>query len=177
LDRELKECRLALAFLSSAELDKPRVTEEAMGYVLYSTVFLFLAITTGRHEPHLISTVLTILPALILTRHLWLHRLPFTLPSVNIPGSNYLYSRLPSTFAGDVESGFSSSAFDLSGNITAGDSRAGLDDAGKREIQKIMKNKKVNFDEARRIYTEGRFAKNNIGPDGRPRDPKFVSFS
>jgi hypothetical protein len=58
-----------------------------------------------------------------------------------------------------------------------GDSRAGLDVASKREIQKIMKNKRVGFDEARRIYTEGRFAKNNIGPDGRPRDPKFVSFS
>lgn len=40
-----------------------------------------------------------------------------------------------------------------------------------------MKQRKVGFDEARRIYTEQRFAKNNIGPDGRPRDPKFVSFS
>ncbi len=40
-----------------------------------------------------------------------------------------------------------------------------------------MKSRRVNFDEARRIYTEGRFAKNGIGPDGRPRDPKFVSFS
>lgn len=40
-----------------------------------------------------------------------------------------------------------------------------------------MKNKKVGFDQARRIYTEQRFAKNNIGPDGMPRDPKFVSFS
>lgn len=40
-----------------------------------------------------------------------------------------------------------------------------------------MKKRKVGFDEARRIYTEGRFAKNNIGPDGLPRDPKFVSFS
>ncbi len=151
-----------------------------MGYILYSTVFLFLVITTGNCPtlpPHSKPSVLTYLPALILTRHLWFHRLPFTLPSVHIPGSNYLYSRLPSTFTGDIESGFSSSAFDLSGNVAAGDSRAGLDDASKREIQKIMKNKKVNFDEARRIYTEGRFAKNNIGPDGRPRDPKFVSFS
>jgi hypothetical protein len=40
-----------------------------------------------------------------------------------------------------------------------------------------MKSRKVDFDEARRIYTEQRFASNNIGPDGRPRDPKFVSFS
>ncbi len=95
----------------------------------------------------------------------------------SFPGSSYLYSRLPSTFSSDIESGFSSSAFDLSANVAAGDSRAGLDDASKREIQKIMKSRRVNFDEARRIYTEGRFAKNGIGPDGRPRDPKFVSFS
>ncbi|EKV12093.1 hypothetical protein PDIG_47080 [Penicillium digitatum PHI26] len=40
-----------------------------------------------------------------------------------------------------------------------------------------MKSQKVNFDEARRIYTEQRFANNNIGPDGQPRDPKFISFS
>jgi hypothetical protein len=95
----------------------------------------------------------------------------------SFPGSSYLYSRLPSSFAADIESGLSSSAFDLSGNVSAGDSRAGLDNASKREIQKIMKTRRVNFDEARRIYTEGRFAKNNIGPDGLPRDPKFVSFS
>jgi hypothetical protein len=95
----------------------------------------------------------------------------------SFPGSSFLYTRLPSSFAADIESGLSSSAFDLSGNVSAGDSRAGLDNSSKREIQKIMKNRRVNFDEARRIYTEGRFAKNNIGPDGLPRDPKFVSFS
>lgn len=126
-----------------------------MGYLLYSTVFGLLVLTT----------------ALYLTRSLWLHRMP------SLPGSSFLYSRLPSSFAADIENGLSSSAFDLSGNVSGGDSRAGLDDSSKREIQKIMKNRRVNFDEARRIYTEGRFAKNNIGPDGRPRDPKFVSFS
>lgn len=96
---------------------------------------------------------------------------------MSFPGSSFLYARLPSTFAGDVEAGFSSSDFDLSGNVADGDRRAGLEDASKKEIQKIMRKKRVNFDEARRIYTEGRFAKNNIGPDGLPRDPKFVSFS
>ena len=35
----------------------------------------------------------------------------------------------------------------------------------------------VDFDEARRIYMQDRFSKNGIAPDGRPRDPKFVSFS
>lgn len=99
-----------------------------------------------------------------------------SLPS-SFPGSSYLYSRLPTSFSADIESGFSSSAFDLSANVADGDSRSGLDVDSKREIQKIMKNRRVNFDEARRIFTEGRFAKNGIGPDGRPRDPKFVSFS
>lgn len=130
-----------------------------MSYLLYSTVFVFLVFST----------------AAFFTRSHWLPHVRSRLPS--IPGSQYLYSRLPSTFAGDIEAGLSSSAFDLSGNVASGDSRAGLDDASKREIQKIMKNRRVNFDEARRIYTEGRFAKNGIGPDGRPRDPKFVSFS
>lgn len=71
----------------------------------------------------------------------------------------------------------SSSQFDITANVADGDTRAGLDQAAKQEIQKIMRAQKVNFDEARRIYTEQRFARNNIGPDGRPRDPKFVSFS
>lgn len=71
----------------------------------------------------------------------------------------------------------SSSQFDISANVADGDTRAGLDQAAKREIQRIMKTRRVSFDEARRIYTEQRFARNNIGPDGRPRDPKFVSFS
>jgi hypothetical protein len=76
-----------------------------------------------------------------------------------------------------MEAGLSSSDFDLSANVSGGDTRAGLDQRGKREVLKIMKSRRVDFDEARRLYTEQRFAKNNIGPDGRPRDPKFVSFS
>ncbi|KAG0648493.1 non sense mediated decay [Hyphodiscus hymeniophilus] len=115
--------------------------------------------------------------AAFITRSYWLPSLRARMPSVEIPGSSYLYSRLPATFAGDIEAGLSSSAFDLSGNVAGGDSRAGLDDASKKEIQKIMRNQRVGFDEARRIYIEGRFAKNGIAPDGRPRDPKFVSFS
>ncbi|KAI9797734.1 MAG: hypothetical protein M1835_006906 [Candelina submexicana] len=103
-----------------------------------------------------------------MTRRRWVHFLP-------VP--DYVYQRLPTTFAGDVEAGFSSNAFDLSSNVSSGDSRAGLDEQGKREVQKIMRSRKVGFDEARRMFTEQRFAKHNIGPDGRPRDPKFVSFS
>jgi len=94
-----------------------------------------------------------------------------------VPIPDYIYTRLPSSFANDIESGFTSSDFDLRANLAAGDSRAGLDQQAKGEVQKIMKNRRVGFDEARRIYTEGRFARNNIGPDGMPRDPKFVSFA
>ncbi|KAI9748917.1 MAG: hypothetical protein M1815_002877 [Lichina confinis] len=123
-----------------------------MRYFLYTLSFLSLVLAT----------------ALYLTRARWLSRIP-------IP--DYVYSHLPSSFAGDMEAGFSSSAFDLSGNVAEGDSRAGLDATAKREVQRIMRNRRVGFDEARRIYTEQRFAKNNIGADGLPRDPKFVSFS
>jgi hypothetical protein len=42
---------------------------------------------------------------------------------------------------------------------------------------RIMKRRGVDFDEARRIFMQDRFKKNNIGADGIPRDPKFVSFS
>ena len=70
-----------------------------------------------------------------------------------------------------------SSNFDLSSNIEAGDSRGGLDEGGKREVQRIMKTRGLTFDEARRHVVQERFKKAGIGPDGRPRDPKFVSFS
>lgn len=106
--------------------------------------------------------------ALYVTRDRWLDYIPI---------SDYIYSRLPSSFSGDIEEGLTSDDFDLAGNVAAGDERAGLDQRGKQEVRRIMRSKKVDFDEARRIYTERRFAKNNIGPDGRPRDPKFVSFS
>ena len=117
---------------------------------------------------NVIITSANLIPALYLTRDRWNHLIP-------IP--DYIYTRLPSSFTNDIESGFTSTDFDLSTNVAAGDSRAGLDQQAKREVQKIMKSRRVGFDEARKIYTEARFAKNNIGPDGLPRDPKFVSFS
>ncbi|KAJ5570363.1 UPF0357 protein [Penicillium hispanicum] len=105
---------------------------------------------------------------LYITRSRWLPLLP-------VP--DYIYDRLPSSFAADLEAGLSSSQFDLAANIADGDTRTGLDQRAKQEVRNIMRSRKVGFDEARRIYTEQRFARNNIGPDGRPRDPKFVSFS
>ncbi|GAW11128.1 hypothetical protein ANO14919_004700 [Xylariales sp. No.14919] len=124
-------------------------------YLLYGLTFMVLVFGT----------------VLYLTRNSWLHLLP------DLPGSSYLYSRLPSSFSGDIEAGLSSSTFDLGANVDSGDSRGGLDDAAKTEILKIMKKRRLRFDEARRVYMEQRFSANGIGPDGRPRDPKFVSFS
>ncbi|KAI8267796.1 UPF0357 protein [Colletotrichum sp. SAR 10_98] len=128
-----------------------------MSYLLYSVSFFALVIAT----------------VLYLTRTHWK---PF-LPNLPIPGRDYIYSRLPSTFTGDMEAGLSSSTFDLSGNVESGDSRAGLDDRSKAEILKIMKKRRMRFDEARRVYMENRFKANGIGPDGRPLDPKAVTFS
>lgn len=139
-----------------------------MAYILYSLTFLVLLTATGlspNHPCH--NVILTVLVAYF-TRHYWIHRLPIPEP---------IYTRLPTSFRDDIEAGLSSSAFDLSANLEAGDSRQGLDDAGKREVQRIMKRRGVDFDEARRLYMQDRFKKNNIGPDGLPRDPKFVSFS
>ncbi|KAI3337401.1 hypothetical protein HD806DRAFT_38497 [Xylariaceae sp. AK1471] len=129
-------------------------------YLLYTLTFLVLVSGT----------------ALYLTRNSWLH----LLPNVNIrllQFSSSPYSRLSSSFSGDIEAGLSSNTFDLGANVDSGDSRAGLDDAAKTEILKIMKKRRLRFDEARRVYMEERFSANGIGPDGRPRDPKFVSFS
>lgn len=92
-----------------------------------------------------------------------------------IPGP--LYTRLPNSFRDDIEAGLTSSAFDLSANVESGDSRQGLDGAAKKEVQRIMKRRGVDFDEARRLYMQERFKRENIGADGIPRDPKFVSFS
>lgn len=89
----------------------------------------------------------------------------------------HLYERLPSGFAGDVEAGLTSTNFDLGPNIEDGDTREGLNKQAKREIRKIMRRQNIGFDQARQVYMEQRFARNNISRDGRPKDPKFVSFS
>ncbi|KAI1777864.1 protein precursor [Hypoxylon cercidicola] len=123
-----------------------------MPYLLYSITFL--VIITGT--------------ALYLTRSHWLRL---------VPGRTHVYSHLPGSFAGDMEAGLSSSTFDLGANVDGGDGRAGLDDDAKRQILAIMKKRRLPFDDARRAYMEQRFSANGIAADGRPKDPKFVSFS
>jgi hypothetical protein len=128
-----------------------------MAYILYSVSLFFIVLVT----------------VAFFTRAHWRH----LIPDIHLPGAGYIYSRLPNSFTGDIEAGLSSNAFDLSGNVEAGDSRRGLDDAAKKEILKIMKKRRMNFDQARKAYMESRFQANGIGADGRPTDPKFVSFS
>lgn len=136
-----------------------------MAYLLYGLVFITVVLGT----------------ALYLTRARWVPPFQETIYQIQdrLPGRNFIYSRLPTsnTFTGDIEAGLSSSTFDLSGNVDGNDSRAGLDDVAKREILLIMKRRRLKFDEARRVYMEQRFSANGIGADGRPKDPKFVSFS
>jgi len=134
-----------------------------MAYMLYSVLFVSIALATF----------------LYFTRARWTPYLPERAQDIlsRLNPSNFAYSRLPSSFMGDVEGGFTSSNFDLSSNIVAGDSRGGLDQTAKREVQRLMKIRGINFDEARRVYMEQRFKKNGIGADGIPKDPKFVSFS
>jgi hypothetical protein len=94
-----------------------------------------------------------------------------------VPTPSYLYTRLPTSFRGDVEAGLHSTAFDMTGNIEGEDGRGGLDEHGKREVLRIMKRRGLGFDEARRVFMEQNFKKAGISADGVPRDPKFVSFS
>ncbi|KAF2158183.1 hypothetical protein K461DRAFT_318164 [Myriangium duriaei CBS 260.36] len=144
-----------------------------MGYFYYSLTFFFLLAAT----------------VLYFTRAMWLPHAP-PIPYITAPGPvpdaiyNLLhrpawqstrYQPVP-TFQDDVEAGLSSSSFNLAENIEGGDSRAGLDAKAKDEVRRIMKEKRVDFDEARRMYVEERFGRENIGRDGRPRDPKAVMF-
>jgi len=126
-----------------------------MGLILYSFAFFCLVLGT----------------VLYLTRAQWTHRIPFSLPT-----SLTRYTPLPTSFREDVEAGLHSADFDMTGNVE-GDSRAGLDEGGKKEVLRIMKRKGVGFDEARRLFMEERFKKSGIGKDGLPRDPKLVTFS
>jgi len=137
-------------------------------YILFTILFFFLLLST----------------ALYFTRSSWIPLLPHAITDFNtqsLPFSHYFYTPLSSSFNDDIESGLSSDAFDLHANVAGGDSRAGLDDDAKREIQKLMKGSwlrgPMSFDDARKVYMERRFEREGISRDGRPRDPKFVSFS
>ncbi|KAI9661985.1 MAG: hypothetical protein M1831_002900 [Alyxoria varia] len=142
-------------------------------YLIYSLSLVFLILLTG----------------LYFTRATWASYLPESTSNLipNIPTSfrallpsRYRYDPLDTDntgdFASDAAAGLHSSNFDLSGNIENGDGRGGLDERAKGEIKRVMERRKINFDEARRMVVMERFKKHGVGADGRPRDPKFVSF-
>ncbi|KAK9376126.1 uncharacterized protein V1513DRAFT_463212 [Lipomyces chichibuensis] len=97
------------------------------------------------------------------------------LPISNQPPSSV--SQAPGTFQQDAASGLTSDTFDLRSNVANGDGRGGLSDDSKAEVQAIMREMHVGFDEARALYTRRVMERNGIGADGRPRDPRAVFFS
>ncbi|KAF9266795.1 hypothetical protein L218DRAFT_921444 [Marasmius fiardii PR-910] len=107
---------------------------------------------------------------------------PF-LPSISLPTA--ISSRMPSrhagytqlnTFSSQAAAGLSSSNFDIeSANILAGDSRVGLDEQGVREVEGIMREMRVGFDQARLIRHNRILAANGIDPTGMPLDSKAVT--
>ncbi|KAF7185325.1 hypothetical protein HII31_13304 [Pseudocercospora fuligena] len=148
-----------------------------MGFYFYTLSFSFLIIAT----------------VLYVTRNTWKPYAP-PIPYITAPGEipdwayniydrgaayidRWRYSALPTSFQNDAEQGMHSRDFDISENITAGDSRSGLSGEAKAEVYGLMRRHGVNFDEARRLYTERQFAAQGIGPDGRPLDKKAVVFS
>ncbi|EJD07599.1 uncharacterized protein FOMMEDRAFT_16246 [Fomitiporia mediterranea MF3/22] len=80
-----------------------------------------------------------------------------------------------STFADQVRSGMSSSAFDIEANIHDGDSRTGLDERDVQEVHDIMRRERVNFDQARLIRHNRILAENGIDSTGMPTDAKAIT--
>ncbi|KAJ1836005.1 hypothetical protein LPJ63_000633 [Coemansia sp. RSA 2711] len=80
-----------------------------------------------------------------------------------------------SAFIRDYRAGLSSQYFDISGNISSGDSRPGLDSD---DVQRIMEEHGVSFDKARLMRQQQLMARNQIDPrTGMPLDPKAVTFA
>ena len=86
------------------------------------------------------------------------------------------YSRLSSGFQQDIDDGFTSMNFDLE-SANSDDSRQGLNSVATLEIKEIMESEGLTFDDARWRYTQEVFGKNDVGADGKPRDPRTVTFS
>ncbi|KAJ3534766.1 hypothetical protein NMY22_g6781 [Coprinellus aureogranulatus] len=94
-----------------------------------------------------------------------LPRVPERVKNLFPSPNSAVYTRL-STFADQVNAGLTSESFDIEANISDGDSRAGLDEQGTREVVDIMKRERVNFDQARLIRQNRILAANGIDPSG-----------
>ncbi|CAE6535310.1 unnamed protein product [Rhizoctonia solani] len=82
-----------------------------------------------------------------------------------------------SSFEEQRDAGLTSAHFDIESlNILGGDSRSGLDEVGAAEVQRIMREEHVGFDEARLIRQKRYLAANGIDPNtGMPLDAKAVT--
>lgn len=86
------------------------------------------------------------------------------------------YTPLPTSWGSQLAGGLSSSLFDISTNIANGDTRTGLDESGAQDIQTIMRDHNVGFDQARLIRHKQVLRANNIDPNtGLPLDSKAVT--
>ncbi|KIM32789.1 hypothetical protein M408DRAFT_186551 [Serendipita vermifera MAFF 305830] len=143
------------------------------------------------------SVVLLFIIAVYYKRNAIMERIPDSIRN-RLPGSRKDYTLLPTTFEDQAAHGYSSSAFDLAGNVS-GDSRVGLDERQLQEIRDIMKRERVksvnnilliaalgtpltttpiacSFDQARLIRHKREMARNGIDPlTGLPTDPRAVT--
>lgn len=87
------------------------------------------------------------------------------------------YMPIPGTsWSANLSNGLSSSLFDITANIDADDPRSGLDPSGAQDVQTIMANQGVTFDQARLIRHKQILVQNNIDPNtGLPLDSKAVT--
>lgn len=100
---------------------------------------------------------------------------PSLLPSLLRPSDTSSYLPLPTSFAEQIRSGFTSRHFDLErDNINEGETREGLDAQGLAEVKEIMRRERVNFDRARLLRQERLFASNGVDRWGMPLDAKAV---
>ncbi|TKY88853.1 hypothetical protein EX895_002094 [Sporisorium graminicola] len=81
-----------------------------------------------------------------------------------------------SSWSANLSNGLSSSLFDITANMDANDPRSGLDPSGAQDVQTIMANQGVTFDQARLIRHKQILVQNNIDPNtGLPLDSKAVT--
>jgi len=120
------------------------------------------------------SVALLFILAIYYKRVAIMNRIPESIRD-RLPGSRRDYTLLPTSFEDQAAHGYSSSAFDLAGNV-AGDSRVGLDQGQLQEIRDIMKRERVNFDQARLIRQKREMSRNGIDPStGLPTDPRAIT--
>lgn len=113
---------------------------------------------------------------------------PSILPGLLRPASSdrAAYLPLPTSFADQIRSGFTSRYFDLEAHnapasggssgagSSTGETREGLDAEGLAQVREIMRSELVDFDRARLLRQERLFARNGVDKWGMPVDAKAI---